>query len=83
MNSLVAFPLGTAPCKKGEWRQGWLRVPASHSEHSHFKGAITHTETGHFHPDTWTLLRITLGWAGAPQHVDYVFRIMPTPMSIY
>lgn len=47
MNSLVAFPLGTAPWRKEERRQGWPGVPAPHSQHSHFKGAVTHAGTRH------------------------------------
>lgn len=60
MNSLVAFPLGTAPCKKEERVR--LKAPSGltfHGGDGHMKAATTHPRTRHLHPNSMcTVIRI-------------------------
>lgn len=63
MNSLVAFPLGTAPCQKEERRQAWAGVPAAltlHGGDGHLEAATAHTDRT-FSPQRHM-------WSGLGQH---------------
>lgn len=68
MNSLVAFPLGTAPCQKEERRQAWARGSSS-SDAPRWRRSLGSSNCTHGQ-DVLT-------------PATCVVRIMPTPMDAY
>lgn len=72
MNSLVAFPLGTAPCEEEERCQGRAGAPSVRTVHS---------------GQSFENCNYTHGMAGQdmsiPTTLASAFRIVPTPMNSY